>query len=412
MHNTFKELLAPLTNFLEEQGTQIDKQTDSKKLFFADFTKKIIYAYVMGISSLRQLITELETSETCKSLDLELTPFSTMKDGFTRFPNKFFEKLFQHVLRNCNWIRIDAFDELGIFQLIDGSIFPTLRSMDWASYKKTKKAIRLHLSFELNRMIPVEFIGLKANSSERSFLLDILKEGITYIADRGYFSFDLVDKITKAKAFFILRIKNNLKIGSTTILPITSQKEGMIPLCFKELSDQLIQFESDPNQNQYRLICFSVLQSQFKICTNRLDLTTLQIIILYAYRWQIELFFKFIKRSLNGIHLFNHTENGINIQFYLLMTVAILELRLKQVVTVISNKNQEQNEADEEINLKKIKNIEHIPTHFGHCPDFWIESLTIPLQSFWKISCHWILKLQNFICKPFDSLIISKLGAT
>lgn len=412
MHNTFKELLAPLTIFLEEQGTQIDKQTDSRKLFFADFTKKIIYAFVMGVPTLRQLITELETSETCQSLGLELTPFSTMKDGFTRFPSKFFEKLFQHVLQNCNWIRIDAFDELGIFQLVDGSIFPTLRSMDWASYKKTKKAIRLHLSFELNQMLPVEFIGLKANSSERSFLLDILKEGITYIADRGYFSFDLADKIGSAKAFFILRIKNNLKISSTQMLPITCQKDGAIPLCFKELSDQLIQFESDPYENQYRLICFSVLQSQFKICTNRLDLTTLQIIILYAYRWQIELFFKFIKRSLKGIHLFNHTENGVNIQFYLLMTVAILELRLKQVVTVISNKNQQQQNNEKGVDLKKIKNIEQIPTHFGHCPDFWIESLTIPLQSFWKISCHWIRKLQNFICKPFDAFVISKLGGT
>jgi hypothetical protein len=51
------------------------------------------------------------------------------------------------------------------------------------------------------------------------------------------------------------------------------------------------------------LVKFSVLQSDFIICTNRFDLTSLQIIMLYAYRWQIELLFKFLKRTLNGIHL-------------------------------------------------------------------------------------------------------------
>ncbi len=407
MNTTFEELLAPLNKYLEEQGTQIDKQTLSRKLFFADFVKKLIYAFVMNVPTLRQLTTELETNENCKILGLEQTPFSTLKDGFTRFPAKFFEKLYQHILKNSEWLRIEAFDELGIFHLVDGSIFPTLRSMDWAIYKKTKNAIRLHLSFELNRMLPVEFIGLKANSSERSFLLSIVKEGITYIADRGYFSFDLAARIESCKAFFILRIKNNLKIIRSLDLKISRSKGQTIPPCFKNLTDQLVQFESDKHAKIYRLIQFEVLQSQFKICTNRLDLTTLQIIILYAYRWQIELLFKFIKRTLKGIHLFNNTPNGVNIQFYILMITAILQLRLKQVATVISNNNQDISISD---SLENVKNIEQIPTHFGYCPDLWIESLTTCLQDFWKIGCHWIRRLQNFICKPFDSNIIFNLG--
>jgi len=409
MHTTFEEVLAPLTQYLEEQGTQIDKQTDSRKLFFADFTKKLIYAFVMGIPTLRQLITELESSDSCEILGLKLTPFSTMKDGFTRFPAKFFERLYQHVLQNCNWLRIESFDELGIIKLVDGSIFPTLRSMEWASYKKTKKAIRLHLSFELNRMVPVEIMGLKANSSERTFLLSILQQGVTYIADRGYFSFDVAAQIESTKAFFILRIKNNLKIIQRVELNISCLKGQTIPLCFKNLTDQLIRFESDKHAKVYRLVSFQVLQSQFMICTNRLDLTTLQIIILYAYRWQIELLFKFIKRTLKGIHLFNNTENGVNIQFYILMITTLLQLRLKQFVTVLSNKNLENVQSK---NLENVKNIEQIPTHFGYCPDLWIESLTIPLQIFWKIGCHWIRKLQNFICKPFDFYIIRTLGHT
>ena len=84
----------------------------------------------------------------------------------------------------------------------------------------------------------------------------------------------------------------------------------------------MIQFDNDESGLIYRLICFEVLRSKFMICTNRVDLSTLQIIMLYAYRWQIELMFKFLKRTLNGIHLMNHSENGVNIQFYVLMIVS------------------------------------------------------------------------------------------
>lgn len=409
MHSTFEELLAPLENFMEEQGNKIDQKSDSRSLFFEDFTRKLIYAFVMKVPSLRQLVTDLKTSETCESLGLTPTPFSTLKDGFSRFSNKFFQQLYSHVVANCDWLRIRALDEIGMFEVLDGSIFPTISSMDWAKYKKTKNAIRLHLSFNLNQMIPTQFIGLEANAPERGFLKHILKAGITYIADRGYFSFELGAAICKAQAFFIIRIKKNLLINFCIDRSPTSFEGRDFPSCFKELKDQLIKFTSDKDQQLYRLISFQVWDSQFSICTNRFDLTTMQIIILYAYRWQIELLFKFIKRTLNGIHLFNHTHNGVNIQFYLLMTVAILQLRLKQSVIVKASNEKYQNEKKY---WENCTNIEQIPTNLGAKPDFWIQSLTRPLQYFWKIGCHWIRRLQNYIAKPFDNQVIISLAET
>jgi uncharacterized protein with ParB-like and HNH nuclease domain len=102
----------------------------------------------MGIPSLRQLVTELETNDNCKKLGLNTFAFSTLKDGFTRFSSKFFEKMYQEVIKSSSWLRIDAIDELGIFRLVDGSIFPTLISMDWAVYKKTKSQQECTFIFE------------------------------------------------------------------------------------------------------------------------------------------------------------------------------------------------------------------------------------------------------------------------
>jgi hypothetical protein len=67
--------------------------------------------------------------------------------------------------------------------------------MIWASYKKNAKAIKLHLAFELNRMIPVQFLNTEANASERKVLLNILEAGVTYVADRGYVCFNLFYEI-------------------------------------------------------------------------------------------------------------------------------------------------------------------------------------------------------------------------
>lgn len=113
--------------------------------------------------------------------------------------------------------------------------------------------------------------------------LKMLQSGITYIADKGCFSFDLVQKVIQIQAFFILRVKENLEISSN------------MPVCFKNVSDSVGVFKHDPNQHKLRLIQFQIWESCFMIATNRFDLSTLNIIILYAYRWQIELFSNTLK---------------------------------------------------------------------------------------------------------------------
>ena len=80
----------------------------------------------------------------------------------------------------------------------------------------------------------------------------------------------------------------------------------------------------------YRLVRFTALGEVYFILTNRFDLTTHEIILLYAYRWQIELFFRCIKRTFQAIHLWAHEPNGLQIQYYLYLIVYLLLLSLKQ----------------------------------------------------------------------------------
>jgi hypothetical protein len=89
------------------------------------------------------------------------------------------------LLEQLNFLEIPEIKALGRLLCIDGSVFPAFTSMDWAHYRQTGNALKIHLMLELNRMLPVQFISTDTNSSEKTALLAMLESGVTYIADRG-----------------------------------------------------------------------------------------------------------------------------------------------------------------------------------------------------------------------------------
>lgn len=390
-------LLRPIEAVLASISPIIDQEALSQKLFFADFFKKLCFAYLEQVSSLRSLSVELQTNRKCQDLGFGETPFSTLKDGFYRFQSKHFKVLFETVLASMDLQRLKCLDEIGLFRVIDGSLFPTLIQMSWSEYRKRKNAFKLHLSFELNRMIPLEFLIGSGKSSERTFLLKVIEAGVTYIADRGYTSFEVIAKLLKSEAYFVFRVKDNwlYEVKEGLILAIAE-----LPTCFRQVRDEIVIFSNDRNQSQVRLIQFEVAGSKFKIITNRFDISTLEIIILYAYRWQIELFFKYLKRTLNGLHLFNHSANGVGIQFYVLMTLAILLLKMKQQCQSRAERKRKK-EAKSEKNLEK-KELN---------PSEWIKNISEIFYESWKIGKRWLLIVKNSLNKVIDNKLLTMLNS-
>jgi hypothetical protein len=383
--------LHPLEAIMASMSPSIDQESLSQKLFFADFVRKLIFGYLYQNGSLRNLELELKTNPVCQELGLEPTPFSTFKDGFARFQSKYFKQLYETVVKNTNLAQVPFLDELGLCQVIDGSLFPTLLTIAWTNYREQKNAFKLHLSFELNRMIPTEFWVGGGNSNERAFLTKVLTAGTTYIADRGYFSFAIADKVLQAEAFLVMRVKDNLlyQVVENCCLNFSE-----LPGCFRRVTDEIIIFTNDEKQNKLRLITFEVAGSYFRLVTNRMELSTLNVIILYAYRWQIELFFKFMKRTMKGIHLLNHSQNGVEIQFYLLMTTAILMLKLKQT----SQETEEKGEIIKEKRAEKRQN-----------PSEWIQDIGKIFYKSWKISKNWLLIVKNSLTQVVDYELLKLL---
>ena len=210
MVTILETMVQPLLPLLKEEGNRLKDDAQIYKLSLYYFTFSLIYAVIKQIKSIRLLITEIKTNPDVKTLNFVSASPSMYSEAFSRYKPQIFQRI---LIRLLETIRIDDLPEiktLGRFILFDGSLFLAFKTMAWAVYSTKCQALKLHLAYELNRMIPVQFISTAANYSERKALLALLEAGVTYITDRGYLAFHIFQQITAYHAFFIIRIRYNI----------------------------------------------------------------------------------------------------------------------------------------------------------------------------------------------------------
>ena len=119
--------------------------------------------------------------------------------------------------------------------------------------------------------------------------------------------------------------------------------------------------------------------------------------MLYAYRWQVELFFRCIKRTLNALHLWNHEPDGVKIQFYIYLIVYVLLISFKQTLI------QEKEEIDQQKFMASSSKENSPPKKDGDArlPKCGLVFLLgSKLKRLWKISIHWLTCIKNLLLHP------------
>jgi len=350
------------------------------------------------------LVTEIKTSHIAHEPGLPDASKSMYSEAFVRYNPELFKYLFCQLPAGVNFLSVPEIMHPGQFMLIDGSLFPAVSAMQWASYKSTARAVKLHLSFNLNKMIPVQFPVREGNYSEKNFLAQILEEGITYICDRGYISFTIFKDICENGAFFIIRGKNRMCYTVQENLKVCVPCQFLNFIC--EIADIKIKFNNDKHNSYYRIVKFSAMGELYVLITNRFDLTAYEVIMLYAYRRQIELYFRFIKRTLKCLHLMTHDSNGIQIQFYLYMIASILLLLFKQECEIINDRCKT---VDKNKNMNTLHNCMKSNTGKPYVRGL-VSMLGKGLQKYWKTGLHWLKVLKNSLLKKFDTDIAIELS--
>jgi len=402
----FGFILKPALQIVEDCGKTLGNDSEKYKLSFVPFTLNMMYGIIMGIPSIAQLVTDIKTSPALKALNAVIASKSMYSEAFSRYGTELYRNIFVALLKNLQFQHIPDLEALGKIFLVDGSHFPAIQSMHWAKYKHGFNSVKMHLAFELNRMIPVCFASGEGNGSERGFLTDIIENGITYVCDRGYVAFSVFYKINDAGAFFIIRGTSNLLYDINTYLTVSIPSTFLG--FFTEIKDMSVTFKNDKTDILYRIVSFKVDMETYILITNRFDLTTYQVIMLYAYRWQVELVFRFLKRTLRGVHLYSQDPKGVEVQFYLFMISYLLLLFFKQDCIINSDGSAEKEEIAAPENRRHPTSDQ--PEPVGKNGRRYVRGLVSflgeKLQRLWKIDIHWLISVRNLLMEPVDSSMV------
>ena len=207
------------------------------------------------------------------------------------------------------------------------SLFP------WARFRQRKAAIKLHTLMDLRGNIPC-FIRITEGKTHDVGLLDelILEPGAFYILDRGYIDFARLYTFTQQAAFFVIRAKRNLDYTRRMSRPV-DKSTGL-------RSDQTIVLHGPGTSQDYpdvlRRISYVDLETakRFVFLTNHFVLPALTIPQLYKCRWQVELFFKWIKQHLQIKAFFGTSENAVKTQIWIAISTYVLVAIVKKQLHV------------------------------------------------------------------------------
>lgn len=218
-----------------------------------------------------------------------------------------------------------------VYALDSTTIDLCLQLFPWAVFRESKAAVKLHTLLDLRGNIPT-FMHISDGKVHDVNVLDLLtpEPGAFYVMDRGYLDFGRLHTLHTAGSFFVTRAKANLKFRRMTSQP-TEREAGLI-------CDQTIELVVYKSRKEYpdrlRRIRFRDEEGRNLVfLTNNVTLPALTICALYKSRWQIELFFKWIKQNLRIKRFFGNSENAVKTQVWIAVStyvlVAIVKKRLE-----------------------------------------------------------------------------------
>lgn len=212
----------------------------------------------------------------------------------------------------------------------DGSVMKALARMPWAFYRKqgTKQsAVKVHVAFSILKEEPQGVEIREAKKCERAVMREKIKKGAFYVADRYYGEdYKLYEQLEKAGSSYLIRLRNNAVYEVVEQLEVSQadQKAGVI-------SDELVILgrKKKDQSKVVRLVKIQTPKEEIFLVTNKgsEEVAGELVSIIYSYRWQIELFFKWFKCVLGCGHWFAESKEGVTLQVYCILIAAILLFR-------------------------------------------------------------------------------------
>lgn len=299
----------------------------------------LMFGQLSNCESLRDLIVALEAHQSkCFHLGLGRKPIAktTLATANQNRDYRIFEEFAFYMMEQARRNRAaDIFKLGGKVYAFDSTTIPLCLSVFWwAKFRKKKGGVKVHVLYDLEAQVPAFYHITTASVHDSKAMPEIPYEtGAYYIFDRGYNNFKELFRIQRMESCFVVRAKTNLQNKCV------KWKRRMPKNILSDAEIELTVYNSRKDYpDNLRLVRYydEEQDREFMFLTNAMDLTAQQIADLYKNRWQIELFFKWLKQHLKIKKFWGTTENAVRIQIaaaitaYCLVAIVQHDMKLKR----------------------------------------------------------------------------------
>ena len=287
----------------------------------------MLYVHMASKKSIRDILDSLESkSNLWYHLGIKSLSRNNLSHALKSRSYLMFEKTFYNMLSQLTKEKGLSCDKRFKFKMPLRSIDSTTISLclslfDWATFRKKKGGIKLHVMYNNKEQIP-ELINFSSASKHDITAADSIPiaENSIYVFDKGYICFEFLEKINKNRAFFVTRTKVN------TQYQIVERKSKK---CKEIKADWVVKFSSYKSKDypeQLRVVRYYDKETKktYEFMTNNFNLSAKTIADIYKSRWDIELFFKWIKQNLKIKTFIGTSENAVKIQIWTAMIAYLL----------------------------------------------------------------------------------------
>ena len=342
--NKNKYVFAQLIEFLDKDKFRhlVDKYNGNR--YVKSFTcwnqlLALMFGQLSNRESLRDVVVALEAHHTkCYHLGIGRNPIAktTFASANQNRDYRIFENFAFFMMEQARKKQAtDIFKLKGHVYAFDSTTIPLCLSIFWwAKFRKKKGGIKAHVLYDLEAQVPAYFhISTASVHDSKAIKYIPYESGSYYVFDRGYNAFKELYKIHLNESFFVVRAKKNLQfkcIRWRRRLPKNVLTDSVIELTdiiTRQKYPERLRLVKYRDENQDR---------EFVFLTNAFHLTSLEIAELYKNRWQVELFFKWLKQHLKIKKFWGTTENAVRIQIstaiisYCLVAIVQYDMQLER----------------------------------------------------------------------------------
>jgi len=307
----------------EHQSDKHVRSLTTKSQFIA-----LIYGQLSGARSLREIEAALEShAAKLYHLGAEEAKRSTLSDANRLRPWEVFNGVFADLVGQLARNRKRQIGE--VVHLIDASgLRLSELSKDWARFSAGVCGVKMHVIYDPNDDCPIYAAVTPANVNDITAAKEMpIDPGATYVFDLGYYDYGWWAKLDFAGCRIVTRLKANTKL-SVVAENAVEKGSNILSDRIGHLPQRMARSRENPFQDPVREICVKIQTGKvLRILTNDLDAPAKEIAGLYKRRWQIELFFRWVKQTLKIKHFLGRSENAVRIQIMIAL-ITFLLLRL------------------------------------------------------------------------------------